>query len=382
MTPTSPGAIGVVRVTGAAAESVVSSVFRSRGSERGGIAVGEIVSGDALVDEAVVARLGRATSGFERFDIGVHGGRGTVACLLERLAAAGARVLEIAAYRRFLLARGDHDFIWLEASEALDESLSIDAAAFLAEAAAGSLSAAIAAIESGLVAGHSAARDDLALLVAAAPNGIALASPRTAVLSGPPNAGKSTLFNALVGASRALTSPTPHTTRDSLDEIVLLALWPVRLFDTAGVGGEVTDLDRRASSESRRRAESADAVIRVVDGSRPLRSVPPGAGPIAVTHSDLPAAFDATALAGQAGGEAVRVSGATGDGLDRLAAAVVRALGLPPRPPRGPELFTRRQAEVARAALASPDGTSAAARLGELRRGHPTPDEGTAARSD
>lgn len=369
-TPLAPGAIGAVVVTGPDADAIVARVFRARGAERGGIRVGEIVSPAGVpLDEAVALRLASAPGGEARLEIDVHGGRGPVSALLGRLAAEGARVLDVAEFRRFLVGRGDHDAIWLEASEALDAAETLESAAFLATAVSGRLSAAIRAIERALARGAPGAREELARLIALAPLGEALVRPPVVVLSGPPNAGKSTLFNALAGASVALTSPERGTTRDALEATVLMGRWPVRLVDTAGVGGEESDLDRSASEMAVRRAAAAAVVVRVVDGSLSAPDLVPGTGPVAVTRADRPPGFPLSAIADRVAGEVVRVSGETGAGLRQLGDAVRRALSLPERPPEGPVPFTERQAAAARAAFAEPDDSRAARLLAAARGG-------------
>ena len=371
LTPRAPGAIAVVRVTGPLAEEVIGRVFAPRGRSGLLLPVGEVrdPASGAVLDEAVLATLPPSPSGARVLDLAVHGGRGTVDAVLAALEAAGARVLDAEAFARFLVERGDHDALALDAILALGSVPTLAGAVVLAHAAAGRLSAAVEAIEAGLAAGTPGAREGLEKLAADAAAGIALVAPRAVALLGATNAGKSTLFNALAGGDRAITSPAPNTTRDALEEVVLLGGYPVRVVDTAGVGAEATDLDRRASEVALRRAAAADVVVRVVDGSRPCDALPPGSGPIAVTKSDLESAIGDADLARLAGGaEAVRVSGVTGAGLDRLAAAVVRALALPERPLRGPALFAARHARIARESLAARSGAEAAAILATLRR--------------
>jgi tRNA U34 5-carboxymethylaminomethyl modifying GTPase MnmE/TrmE len=82
--------------------------------------------------------------------------------------------------------------------------------------------------------------ENLDLLLSTASFGLALSSPPSIVLVGPPNAGKSTLFNALVGADRAITHHEPGTTRDPVDDLIAPGGIPVRLVDTAGIDGGET----------------------------------------------------------------------------------------------------------------------------------------------
>lgn len=90
--------------------------------------------------------------------------------------------------------------------------------------------------------------------------------PRRIVLAGPANAGKSTLFNLLLGRERALVSERGGTTRDALSEPARLGAWPVELTDTAGLGspdraGLEGELEQQAQALARERAGEADLVL-------------------------------------------------------------------------------------------------------------------------
>jgi tRNA modification GTPase len=152
------------------------------------------------------------------------------------------------------------------------------------------------------------------------------------VIRGLPNAGKSSLFNAFVGASRAIVTDVPGTTRDLLTERVDVDGLLVTLVDTAGV----RDATDAIEAEGVRRAHEAQrvAALRLVllDGSRPLADgdralVTDATGPrvLAITKSDLASAWTRDSL-GEAGRDAVAVSAVTGSGLVELRRRVVAAL--------------------------------------------------------
>jgi tRNA modification GTPase len=90
------------------------------------------------------------------------------------------------------------------------------------------------------------------------------------VLCGRPNVGKSSIFNAILGKARALVSPTPGTTRDWLEETVLLGGVAVRLADTAGLGEGGAELERMGQETARELLARADLILVVLDGSQPL----------------------------------------------------------------------------------------------------------------
>lgn len=163
----------------------------------------------------------------------------------------------------------------------------------------------------------------------------ALERPRRVVLAGAPNAGKSSLFNALLDRDRSIVSPEPGTTRDVIEEECALFGVPLVLCDVAG-DGEIApgELDRAGVERARRAAEQADIVVEVIDGSLPRRRPRPGARSAGtllsvLSKSDLPHAFEMPG--------ALRVSARNGDGLDRLGLEIAtRALGRDPRHVRRP----------------------------------------------
>jgi tRNA modification GTPase len=89
---------------------------------------------------------------------------------------------------------------------------------------------------------------------------------------GPPNAGKSSLFNALLGMNRAIVTPRAGTTRDVVDGTTEVAGVPVRLLDTAGIGAPQDEIDAEAMRRAREMAERSDLLLVVLDGSEPIGS--------------------------------------------------------------------------------------------------------------
>ena len=132
------------------------------------------------------------------------------------------------------------------------------------------------------------------------------------VRAGPPNAGKSSLMNAMLGENRVLVSDTPGTTRDTVEAWLDIGGWPVRLVDTAGLR-ETGDAVEAAGV---RRAEEQIACADVV---------------VALAPVDMPVADGAQVVRVHAKcdlgrGEGLNVSAKTGEGLDELAHAIVAAL--------------------------------------------------------
>jgi tRNA modification GTPase len=105
-------------------------------------------------------------------------------------------------------------------------------------------------------------------LVAGAASGERLREGASLVLAGRPNAGKSSLFNALLGLDRALVTEVPGTTRDAIEAHTDFLGWPVRLVDTAGLWDSSDRLDRLGVEMSRRYLSAADLVVLCVEAGR------------------------------------------------------------------------------------------------------------------
>jgi tRNA modification GTPase len=141
------------------------------------------------------------------------------------------------------------------------------------------------------------------------------------VIAGEPNVGKSSLFNALIGESRAIVTEISGTTRDAIEALIDAGKWPIRLIDTAGLR-ESTDLVEKLGIEtSERHISSAHIVLACGDTEESLaRTVSIVASltrtPVIsiLTKSDL--------RGGNTGSQAIAVSSTTGAGLDHLRAAI------------------------------------------------------------
>jgi tRNA modification GTPase len=176
--------------------------------------------------------------------------------------------------------------------------------------------------------------------------------PYRVVLAGRPNAGKSSLFNALAGAS-ALVSPSPGTTRDYLLHRLDLDGAVVELVDTAGWGTSASDIEAQAQHLGREQAESADLVLVCLEGGRApdewereLLSSPGGRAVAVATKADL----------GRGGFGLVATSAVTGAGLPELRRLLTERARANHRPALAPSLSRCRH--------------HVEACLGHLRRAH------------
>jgi tRNA modification GTPase len=140
---------------------------------------------------------------------------------------------------------------------------------------------------------------------------------RVAIL-GPPNAGKSSLMNALADRDVAITSPIPGTTRDVIETVLDLDGFPVILMDTAGLREETFDpIEAEGMRRSRQARDAADLVIWVSPFDSPALSPDPSFL-VVRTKSDL---------VGDAGDGELRVSAVTGSGIDSLAKEIRERAG-------------------------------------------------------
>ena len=172
----------------------------------------------------------------------------------------------------------------------------------------------------GRLAGVQAKLDDI---LGHAREGALLTEGASIVLTGKPNAGKSSLMNRLTGRETAIVTDIPGTTRDVIGEALQLDGIPLRLVDTAGI----RDSDDRIELEGVKRAqtamEEADLILHLVDASRDRPPARPGLREILVLNKVDLVADRATLPSG-----CLRVSALTGEGLDGLKAHLKQHLGL------------------------------------------------------
>ena len=198
-------------------------------------------------------------------------------------------------------------------------------------------------------------------LLSTAHEGRLLRDGALVVLAGAPNAGKSSLMNALLGEGRAIVSGEAGTTRDSIEEGLDLDGWPVRLVDTAGLREAESDVEAEGVARAEALIAKADVVV-ALDCDIP--------GAIRIhAKCDLDGEADG---AGEAGAGMLRVSSLTGEGLEGLKAAIADRLAeASAKEGEAAADATVRQAELlskAEAELASADVSDAVLAADALRR--------------
>jgi len=176
-----------------------------------------------------------------------------------------------------------------------------------------------------LVAAWSDAGRDLDRLLATAPMGERLRAGALVVLAGRPNAGKSSLFNALLGSDRALVTAHPGTTRDAVEAGTTCDGWPVRLVDTAGLHDATHELERLGVAMSRRYLEAAEVLLLCVEATGGLEAE---VAALATDPRTIVVRTKTDLVGATSDGEAIATSAVTGEGLDRLRSAIAaRAFG-------------------------------------------------------
>ena len=172
-----------------------------------------------------------------------------------------------------------------------------------------------------LVARLDAAREAVHRLLATADQGRLLRDGVRTAIAGPPNVGKSSLLNRLLGFDRAIVSDIAGTTRDTLEEVINLRGLPLRLIDTAGLRESDDVLERAGIERSHAALAGAGLVLEVADGSQP-KSQPTTATSPGTPHLLVLNKADLGEDPSWHGTAAIRVSCSSGEGMEALAGAI------------------------------------------------------------
>ena len=396
-TPPVPSAIGIVRVSGEGAIEAASAVFRAASGrplaacESRRLVYGTLLGPDGAPIDQVLATLSRAPhsyTGEDTAELQCHGSPAVLAMALEALFAQGVRQAGPGEFTKRAFLNGRMD---LTQAEAVVDLIDAETAAAARNAAAqldGGLRRVLEPVQEELLEVTSrfyavvdypdediqdvrpeeiaaalwSAAGRLERLLDTCRRGQVLKSGVRTAIVGRPNAGKSSLLNALAGYERAIVTDIPGTTRDTVEESVLCGGVELRLIDTAGIRETDDTVEQMGVERSRRAVAEADLVLVVVDISaiptlehdETLRLARASGKPFVVVFSKLdlykpPAHVTVPGTGGDPAG-AVYLSAVTGEGLQVLEDTVA---GLFPQgsAPDGSILTNQRQEDAARRAL-------------------------------
>lgn len=299
-TPPGEGGVGIVRISGAAAGAVAARIFRPL---RPGplrpyrLRYGHVIdpASGATVDEVLVAYM-RAPRSFTREDvveISCHGGPQPLQATLSLALAAGARLARPGEFTLRAFLNGRIDLSQAEATLDVIRART-DAGLALAQAQLGGwLAREVRATRAALLECLAyvtvvvdfpedevepqdlgpqlrAALARVEQLLAGAAQGIIYRQGARVAIVGRPNVGKSSLLNALLRVERAIVTPIPGTTRDTLEESANLAGIPVALIDTAGIHESADPVEQLGIERARAALAGADLALLVLDAQQPL----------------------------------------------------------------------------------------------------------------
>ena len=369
-TPQLPSAIGILRLSGPDTRRILDVVFSpAHGGLVSGQAPRRMVLGDLhdrqgrIIDSALAVLFPgpHSYTGEDCAEIHCHGSPVVLNEGLDALFAQGARQAKGGEFTQRAFLNGRMDLIQAEAVADLIDAESPAAAHNAVGQLEGRLSRGVGEIYDGLMEvvsrfyavvdypdedidpltqgqlTQTIARSETALeaLLATFRRGQLLRQGVPAVILGKPNAGKSSLLNALLGYDRAIVTDVAGTTRDTVEEKVQVGHVLLRLCDTAGLRDTGDAVERLGVQRTRDAAQQAALALLVLDGSRPLTAEDEDAIATAaavprqlviVNKTDLPAGVEPAALV-QRFGQVYPLSAATGEGVDALCRAGKQAQG-------------------------------------------------------
>ncbi len=353
-TPPGRGAIGVVRLSGPDAPRIAQALLqRSHPLEPRRATLARALS-NGVPDQVVATWFQQPASftGEDVVELSAHGSGVVLQAIVRGALANGARAAAPGEFTLRAYLNGKLDLPQAEAVADLIDAVTPEQARAAFDQLNGTLTTAINAIDAELFdlvakleasvdfpdegyhfvapgdAGRAIAsvieRIDRLLLSAA--RGRLVREGATVVLAGKPNAGKSSLFNRLVGADRAIVTDVPGTTRDLVSEVADLGGLRVTLVDTAGLADSVDPVEREGVVRANQAMASADLVLLVVDGSRSDALLMEH---IEVVENKRLSVINKCDIASSvAVDDAVQVSARTGAGLDALIRQVHAKLGM------------------------------------------------------
>ena len=356
-TPPGRGAISIVRMSGPESHSIADKIVEPWPIEPRRATLCRILRPDheQVLDQALVTTFVSPDSftGEDLVEISGHGGHYVPALLLETLISCGARQALPGEFTRRAVLNGKLDITQAEAIGDLVDARSQAMHKTALIQLDGGLSRRIEALRNQLITLESLIAYDIDFpeeddgpiprerigrevealltaldeLLATVPIGEMIREGAVVVIAGLPNVGKSSLFNALLGQSRAIVTDIPGTTRDAIEGFVETSHWPLRIIDTAGLRESSDVVERIGIEVSERYLGWANVILACADSDDSLSSVLKalknrGTGRMIriMTKSDLKKPTETGS------GFDVLVSSETGEGLSQLIATIDREI--------------------------------------------------------
>ncbi len=292
-TPAGKGGVAIIRISGNGAHACLDKVFRKQNMEMRKMYYGGVYDGENLIDKCLCVKFDKNASftGEETAEIQCHGGYASARDILETVLKNGARMASSGEFTRRAFMNGKID---LSQAEAVGDIIEADtksasrAAARLLSGALGqkitgfqdSIKELLTAIEAGIDypdeidEQHTAETiktevmkmiPEIESLIAGYKQGRITKEGLKVCLLGKPNAGKSSLLNAICGYERAIVTDIAGTTRDTLHEILDFDGIRVDLFDTAGIRESEDIIEKAGVQRSTLTAEESDVILVIVD---------------------------------------------------------------------------------------------------------------------
>lgn len=389
-TGTQVSAIGIIRLSGDETFRVIDRLFfpysgkkMSESADRR-LIFGELRDrGGELLDVCLctISRAPHSYTGENTAELQCHGSPTVLRAALDELFALGARQAAPGEFTKRAFLNGRMELCAAEAVADIIDAETVECAKNAAGQLSGAISRKVDGIYSALtdISSHyhavldypdediedfqlesyegslTSALTELERLLQSHERGKLMTGGIPAAIAGRPNAGKSSLLNALLGYDRAIVTAIPGTTRDTIEEKLRIGRLTLRLIDTAGIRDTDDEVERLGVERSRAAMSKAEIVIAVVDGSGEItdedREVIAQAeatpkGIVVLSKRDIaePDAEITTAL------PVVSLSSVTGDGMDELERVIAEQFPLP-EVPAGEILTNVRQADAVKRAI-------------------------------
>lgn len=389
-TGTQVSAIGIIRLSGDETFRVIDRLFfpysgkkMSESADRR-LIFGELRDrGGELLDVCLctISRAPHSYTGENTAELQCHGSPTVLRAALDELFALGARQAAPGEFTKRAFLNGRMELCAAEAVADIIDAETVECAKNAAGQLSGAISRKVDGIYSALtdISSHyhavldypdediedfqlesyegslTSALTELERLLESHERGKLMTGGIPAAIAGRPNAGKSSLLNALLGYDRAIVTAIPGTTRDTIEEKLRIGRLTLRLIDTAGIRDTDDEVERLGVERSRAAMSKAELVIAVVDGSGEItdedREVIAQAeaapkGIVVLSKRDIaePDAEITTAL------PVVSLSSVTGDGMDELERVIAEQFPLP-EVPAGEILTNVRQADAVKRAI-------------------------------